>query len=300
MIEVDVLFRKIMILVLVVFFMTLILFAGMMYMTYEEEVHSTDGLTLAIDKPTFFTLSDAQVSEDGADVRYERNIKFFGLQIGTYTIVERTLDNGVTLLFEQVDNTGWMPYALSLNLSGMEDGELTSWNPEPVDPAEDPVYGSDPTSNPFGTIEWAGNELLQGQLYVSRNLTLGDGTEVQELRHENPNLVFEEGRLLKNFWLPPKHQSQTWTMLAQNPLFENDETEREWIEFSLNNRLEQLNWLTPEGPLVKLPLTDDPRTQMAYGFIPERTADPTSVEWYDSSPSLFFESMILNSKVYQQ
>ncbi|RNF38409.1 hypothetical protein EEX84_14770 [Planococcus salinus] len=279
--------------------MTLILFAGMMYMTHEEEVHSVDGLSLTIDKPTLFTLSDPEVSEEGSDIRHERAIKLLGLQLGTYTIVERTLDNDVKLLFEEVDNTGWMPYALSLNMSGLEGGELTSWNPEPVDPSEDPVYGQDPTSNPFGAIEWNGNELLQGQIYVSREITLGDGTEVMELRHENPNLEFEEGTVLKSFWLPPKHISQTWTMLAPAPLFASEEAEQQWIDFSLNNRQEQLNWLTPEGPLVKLPLTDDPRTQMAYGFIAERTQDPTSAEWNETSPSLFFESMILNAEVNQ-
>jgi len=70
--------------------------------------------------------------------------------------------------------------------------------------------------------------------------------------------------------------------------------------FSLENRLSQLNWLTPEGPLVKLELTDDPRTQLAYGYIEKRTADLTSLEWNERSFALFFESMTLNAEINKQ
>ncbi|WKA53810.1 hypothetical protein [Planococcus shixiaomingii] len=292
-------FRKIIIFVSVFFFMTLILFAGMMYLKNEVEVYSDGGISLVIDKPTFFTIAEPKVTEQGSDITYEHDIHLLGLPLGKYTLVERTLDNGVKLLFEEVANTSWMPYVLSLNLQGLAEGKLKSWNEEPIPRAEDPVYGMDPTTNPLGTVEWNGHELLQGNLFVSRNLTLGNGDKVHELRHEITDFAFEDGVIQKNFWLPPKHKSQSWVILSTEALFETNGKENEWIEFAANNRQQQLNWLTPSGPYVKLALTDDPRTQLAYGLVPERTKGQTYKEWNETSPSLFFETMALNSQINQ-
>lgn len=291
------LFRKIMILLLVVFFMALVVFSAVMFLTNEEMVYEDNGVSLTIEKPTFITLSEPAAEENGSGIAYIRDMTLLGLDVGSYTLTERTLENGVTIVFEEIKNTGWLPFAISLNQNELKDAEVTSWNPENAAPPVDEVFGEDLTSNPFGTIKAGSIETLQGNLYVSRDIKLGNGEAVHELRHENPNLVIEEGVLLKNFWLPPKHKTQTWMIISENPLFESAAAEQEWIDFSQNNPFQRLNWLTPAGPIVKLPLTDDPRTQTAYGFIEERTDDPTSREWNESSPSLFFESMVLNADI---
>lgn len=292
-------FRKIIIFISVVFFMTLILFAGMMFLKNETEVYSDGSLAVVIDKPTFFTIAEPKVTKNASDIIYEHNINLLGISLGTYTLVERTVDNGAKLLFEEVSNTSWMPYVLSLNLQGMADGQLTSWNEKAIRASEDEVYGLDATTNPYGIIKNGNQEILQGNLFVARNLTLGNGTKVQELRHEISDFAFEEGKVQKNFWLPPKHNSQSWVMISPEPLFETAEAEMEWVEFAANNRQQQLNWLTPAGPYVKLALTDDLRTELAYGLIPERTKDETSKKWNENSPSVFFETMNLNAKSYQ-
>lgn len=277
--------------------MALILFTGMMFLKNETEVYKQGDIKLTVEKPTFFTLSETEPLKEGADINYEHEITLLGLPIGTYTLVERTLENGVKIVFEEVDNTSWLPYALSLNTDGLKDAEVKSWNEEPIVPTEDPIYGNDPTSNPFGTVSLSEREILQGNLYVSKHLTLGNGDKVQELRHEIPDLTLEEGVLLKNFWLPPKHQMQTWFMMAPTSFFETEEAEDEWIQFAAENRQMQLNWLTPAGPLVKIKQTDDLRTQLAYDLDEERTADPVSAEWNQNSPSLFFETMMLNAEI---
>ena len=297
MLEVDQLFRKIIILVGVVFFMALILFTGMMFLKNETEVYSQGEIALAVEKPTFFTLSEPSVTEEGPDVKHVYEISLFGLSLGSYTLVERTLENEVKILFEQVDNTGWMPFTVSLNTDGLEGAEVKSWNPEPVNHAEDEVYGSDPTTNPYGTITTDSARILQGNLYVSRPITLGNGNAVNELRHEIPGLTLEEGKLARNFWLPPKHQMDTWFMLSAASFFESEAEEDAWISHATENRREQLNWLTPQGPLVKIPLTEDLRTEMAYSLIEERTQDAVSAEWNQNAPSLFFESMVLNADI---
>ncbi|MDN7244488.1 hypothetical protein [Planococcus shenhongbingii] len=293
-------FRKIILLVTVVFFMGLVLFTGMMYLKNETVVYSQGDITLTVEKPTFFTLSDSSLTEQGKDVIRSHDLTLLGLPIGTYTLVERTLDNGVKIVFEQLDNTSWMPFAVSLNTNGLSEAEVKTWNPKPVNHQEDPVYGIDPTVNPYGTIKMVAGEILQGNLYVSRGLTLGNGTEVQELRHEIPDLTMEEGSLRKNFWLPPNYQTETWFMISEAPFFETAATEDKWIDFTLNNRLQQLNWLTPAGPMVKVEQTEDLRTQLAYSRDEERTKDPVSAEWNKTAPSLFFESMVLNSKAAQE
>lgn len=289
-------FRKLMILLFVLFFMVLIIFTAVMFLTNEEAIYDEDGVTLTIKKPTFLTLGEPAITEQATDKTTVREMTFVGFDVGTYTMTERTLENGVTIIFDELHNTGWMPLAITLIHKGLEDPETKSWNPRPVTAKGDDVFGKDPTSNPFGTIESGGTHFLQGNLYVSRIIPQENGGQAHELRTENPNFAIEEGILEKSFWLPPKHYLHTWLMIADEPFFESEDTENEWIDFALDNRYQQLNWLTPAGPLVKLPITDDPRTQLAYGYIEERTADPVSREWNETSPALYFETMLLNAE----
>lgn len=292
--------RKIIVLISVVFFMTLIVFTAVMFLTNEVELYSESNVSLTIEKPTFISLSEPEVTKQETDKTQVFNLTLLGLQVGTYTLVDRSLENGTSIIFEKIENTGWIPYTFSLNLTNIEDAEFESWNPESTVALDEAIYGTDPTTNPYGVFTTENGEILVGNVYVSRNLQLGNGDWVQELRHEIAEFTNEEGVLSKSLWLPPKHTSYTWLMASQEPFFETNKAEDEWISFSLQNRLSQLNWLTPKGPLVKLELTDDPRTQMAYGYIDKRTADLPSVEWQESSPSLFFESMVLNAEINQQ
>lgn len=293
-------FRKIIILAGVLFFMSLIVFTAVMFLKNEVDLYSENNVSLTVEKPTFITLSEPEVSESGSDLKQIYNMTLLGLDVGTYTLVDRSLENGTSIIFEEIKNTGWIPYTFSMNVNNLENADYKSWNPEPTVRLDEAVYGQDPTTNPYGVFATENSEILVGNVYVSRNLQLGNGDWVRELRHEISEFTLEEGVLSKNLWLPPKHSSQTWLMAAQDPLFETEEAEDEWIQFSLKNRLSQLNWLTPDGPYVKLELTDDPRTELAYGSIDKRTADLTSLEWNETSPSLFFESMILNAETNQQ
>lgn len=292
-------FRKLMILLFVVFFMAMIIFTAVMFLTNEETIYDEDGVMLTIKKPTFLTLGEPEITEQDTDITFVRDMTFAGLDAGTYTMTKRTLENDVTIIFDELHNSGWLPFAVTLIHKGLEDPEITSWNPRPVTNEADDVFGEDPTSNPFGTIAAGGKHFLQGNLYVSRIIPQENDGQAYELRTENPNFTIEEGQMEKSFWLPPKHYLHTWVMIADEPFFEDKGIEEDWIEFALDNRYQQLNWLTPEGPLVKLPITDDPRTQLAYGYIDERTADPASQEWNETSPSLYFETMLLNAEASQ-
>lgn len=288
-------FRKLMILFFVVFFMAMIIFTAVMFLTNEETIYDENGVTITVKKPTFVTFGDPEITEADTDKTAVRNMTFVGMDIGTYTMTERTLENGATILFDELYNSAWLPVAITLIQYGLDDPEIKSWNPRPVSNEVDDVFGEEHTSNPFGTIEAGGKHYLQGNLYVSRIIPQGDSGQAHELRTENPNFTIEEGVMEKSFWLLPKHYLHTWLMIADEPFFESMEAEDEWIDFSLDNRYVQLNWLTPDGPLVKLPITADPRTQLAYDIIDERTADPESQEWNERSPSLYFETMLLNA-----
>ncbi|WP_192806526.1 hypothetical protein [Planococcus donghaensis] len=279
--------------------MSLFIFTAVMFLKNEVELYSENNITLALEKPTFISLKEPEVSENGTDLTQFYQLTFLGLNVGTYTLVDRSLSNGTSIIFEEIKNTSWIPYTFSMNVNGLNGADFTSWNPEPPARLDEDVYGSDPTTNPYGIFTTPDGEMLVGNVYVSRNLQLGNGNWVQELRHEITEMSVDEGVLSKNLWLPPKHTSQTWLMASPEPLFDEEEIEDQWIDFTLENRLSQLNWLTPEGPLVKLELTDDPRTQLAYGYIDKRTADLTSLEWNEKSSAVFFESMILNAKINQ-
>lgn len=291
--------RKIVVLVGVVFFMTLIVFTAVMFLKNEVELYSENNVSLTIEKPTFISLSDPEVLENGTDKKQVYTMTLLGLNVGTYTLVDRSLKNGTSIIFEEINNTGWIPYTFSMNLTNVKDAEFKSWNPEKIVRLDEALYGTDPTTNPYGVFTTENGEILVGNVYVSRNLQLGNGDWVKELRHEIAEFTNEEGVLSKSLWLPPKHTSYTWLMASPEPLFETDQAEDEWIAFSLENRLSQLNWLTPEGPFVKLERTEDPRTELAFGHIDKRTADLPSLEWQETAPSLFFESMVLNAELNQ-
>lgn len=284
--------RKIIVLFAVAFFMVLIMFTGMMFMTNTTEIYSQGDIKLEIEKPAFFTL--AEPDADG-----KRNITLFSLPLGSYTLTERQLDNGTTIVFDHLENTSWLPFVVSMNTAGIQDADVRSWNAEPVMRTTDPEYGNDPTTRPYGIIAMDSAEILQGNIYVSRNLKLGNGDPVKELRHEIVEFTIEEGKLLKNFWLPPKHQAESWFMLSPQPFFSTPQDEEAWITHAAHNPRERLNWLTPEGPMLKIPLTDDLRTEMAYSASPD-TAETIAEEWQEGSPAVYFESILLNAEATKQ
>ncbi|MDE0582337.1 hypothetical protein ON064_04665 [Planococcus sp. A6] len=282
-------FRKIVILIITLFFMALIIFTAVMFLKNEETLYTHEDVELSIDKPTFITLGKVQTETDGNVTTDIYPLTFLTLSIGSLAITEETLPNGDVLLFDKVENTGWMPFTFSMNRSGVEDAMITRWNEDTMLQQEEETYGTDATRNPFGVIRSADTETLQGNIYVSRGLSLGNGERVQELRHEIYDFPVEEGVMEKSLWLPPKHQSESWMLISSEALFDSSETETDWVQFANANRRAQFNWLTPDGPRQKMALTDDLRTELAY-TIPE---DPESVysEWFEQTSSRFFESM---------
>ncbi|WP_434399674.1 hypothetical protein M1Q06_11645 [Planococcus sp. 11815] len=282
-------FRKIVILIITLFFMALIIFTAVMFLKNEETLYTHEDVELSIDKPTFITLGKVQTETDGNVTTDIYPLTFLTLSIGSLAITEETLPNGDVLLFDKVENTGWMPFTFSMNRSGVEDAMITRWNEDTMLQQEEETYGTDATRNPFGVIRSADTETLQGNIYVSRGLSLGNGERVQELRHEIYDFPVEEGVMEKSLWLPPKHQSESWMLISSEALFDSPEPETDWVQFANDNRRAQFNWLTPDGPRQKMALTDDLRTELAY-TIPE---DPESAysEWFEQTSSRFFESM---------
>ncbi|WP_271854077.1 hypothetical protein [Planococcus maritimus] len=282
-------FRKTVILILTLFFMALIIFTAVMFLKNEETLYTYEDVKLSIDKPTFITLGDVQEKTDGNVTTNTYPLTFLSLSIGSLAIIEETLPNGDVLLFDKAENTSWMPFTFSLNRGSLEDAAIQRWNEDPMLQREEEIYGTDATRNPYGVIRSADTETLQGNVYVSRDLSLGNGERVQELRHEIYDFPVEEGEMTKSLWLPPKHQSESWMLISTEDLFDSTETESEWFEFANDNRRAQFNWLTADGPRQKMELTDDLRTELAY-TIPEQP-DSVYPEWFEKTSSRFFESM---------
>ncbi len=282
-------FKKIVILLTTLFFMTLIIFTAVMFLKNEETLYSKGDVDISVDKPTFITIGNAQPETEGNVTSTTHPLTFLGLAVGSLTLTEQVLPNGDVLLFDKVENTGWMPYTMSINRNGLDDSMVTYWNEEAMRQTEVPVYGTDSTRNPFGLIQTESGESVMGNVYVSRELTLGNGEKVQELRHEIHDFHVEQGVLAKSFWLPPKHQSESWLLISQEALFDSPETETEWVQFANDNRRMQFNWLTDKGPRQKLQLTEDLRTELAYA-IPESPVGAYE-EWANRTGSRFFESM---------
>lgn len=282
-------FRKLVILIITLFFMALIIFTAVMFLKNEETLYTHEDVEFSIDKPTFITLGEAQTETVGNATTDVYPLTFLTLSIGSLAITEETLPNGDVVVFDKTENTGWMPFSFSMNRNGVEDAMITRWNEDTMLQQEEETYGTDATRNPFGVIRSADTETLQGNIYVSRGLSLGNGERIQELRHEIYDFPVEEGVLEKSLWLPPKHQSESWMLISTETLFDSPETETDWAQFANANRRAQFNWLTPVGPRQKMALTDDLRTELAY-TIPEEQ-ESAYPEWSEETSSRFFESM---------
>lgn len=266
--------------------------------------YENSNLTLTIQKPALLSFSEIETTEkkieNTVDQTFSAQLKLLGLTMGTYEVTERTLGNNAKFVFEQLTNDSWLPIPVSSELSGLKNAELTDWNPEVITHPYHNDFGVDPTVNPFGAVSYANGEVLQGNVYISESLeTTYDGQQVsrlKELHNEVRELEVVDNTIKKAFWLMPNRNAESWALLTQGPLFTNESTEQKWIEFALKNQTMQLNWLTADGPFTKLPFSIEPGTKMGYGRAMGRFEDEVALHWNERSPSLFFESMVLNSR----
>lgn len=271
----------------------------------ESAIYEKDGLAWKIEKPSLIGLSDIKVSEkqieNAVDIAHQVDLHLWGLTLASYEITERTLGNGTRFVFEKMENDAWLPLPITTSIEGLSKPDFTNWNPEVIEHPYHNDFGVDPTVNPFGAITYEGGEMLQGNVFISKELEAEyenqETSHLRELDKEVRDLEITGDSLSKEFWLPPHQIAESWSLLAEEPLFNEEQTEKEWIEFSLNNQTMQLNWLTSEGPYTKLPFSIEPNTKMGYGRAMGRFEDEVSLEWNERSPSAFFESMVLNSRI---
>lgn len=270
----------------------------------ETEVYSGEELALTITTPAIVSLGEAEVTERSIenveDVIYTRELEVLGVTVGSLEVTERTLGNGTQFIFERLTNGSLVPFPVESELSGLDGAEFKDWNPVTVEHEHHADFGMDPTVNPFGVVSFEGGEVLQGNVYLSEELEKayedGEASRLRELDKEIANLEMEDGKISKEFWLFPDKIAESWALTAEEPLFSDEEVEDEWIDFALNNQTKQLNWLTEEGPYTKLPFSIEPGTKMGYGRAMGRFQDDIALEWNENSPSVFFESMVLNSR----
>lgn len=277
-------------------------------------VFKGDQYTLSLhSSPLFdykFSSEKKREMENSVDVIREYDVRRMGRSIGTFTIVERTLGNGAVFLFERLknDSKSTLHIKTELTFRGSVQLERKDWNPEKVEHDHHPVFGKDPTANPYGRIyDEKGNlglEALQGRIYISRALVQkypnGDVSRVRELSREFDKISLSRNSIEKQFKVGRSEFAETWALLARGPLFPSSEEEDEYIDFSLHNQASQLNWLTMDGPYTKLAFSIEPSTELGYGRVIGRMEDDVALDWHEKKPALFFESMVLNSRANLQ
>lgn len=279
-------------------------FAAFSFFKDQTEVYANEDLSLTVTLPALIKLSEAEVSkrsiENVKDVMYARDLELFNMTVGSLEVTERTLGNGTQFVFERLTNDSLLPFQVSSVLSGLTEADFKDWNPVTVEHNHHEDFGMDPTVNPYGIVSFEGGEVLQGNVYVSSQLETEykDGTTsfVRELEKEVRDLEFEDDSIEKSFWLPGKQLAESWTLSSEEALFDSDEIEDKWIDNALNNQTTQLNWITSDGPYTKLPFSIEPSTKMGYGRTMGRFEDDVALLWNTNMPSVFFETMVLNSR----
>jgi len=298
-------FKKVFLGVGILLLIAFLLFTAYFFVTEDRVIYEGDSLAISIELPAVFTIvppeQTEQTLENTKDISHRAQISLFGAPIGFFEITERTLGNSSQFLFERFENNSWLFIPATVTISGLEDAEFTSWNPTVVEHEYHNVFGMDPTVNPFGTIKSSDLEILQSNVYISKKLekTYADKTSshLRELSKEARDLTVSETSITKEFWLKPNELAESWAMLSKDPLFSSVASEEEWIDHSLHNQTVQLNWLTVDGPYTKLPFSIEPSTKLGYGRAIGRFEDDEALRWNKKDPSIFHETMILNSRV---
>ncbi len=294
-------------------FIAVVVGAGAWYYFTDHKtiVYEQKDYSVSVTTPSMISLKFAEERthrmENTVDIIREFDVKFFGTGAGKYSITERTLGNGTVFLFERFENAGLFSYEIDTALALLDDVEVTakSWNPITVEHPHHSVFGKDPTVNPFGRVVAANQdttlELIVGNVYVSKALVKeyerGKVSKVRELDQEFREVGIAANRISKSASVGKDDIAESWTLIAQAPLFTSDDEEDAYVDFALHNQTTQLNWLTMDGPFTKLPFSIDPSTEMGYGRVIGRIEDDVALDWHGKSGSLFFESMVLNSRV---
>ncbi|MFJ7934354.1 hypothetical protein [Sporosarcina sp. NPDC096371] len=273
---------------------------------YDREDYSVSVTTPSVIKVKF-SGERIREMENTVDVIREFDVTFLGTAAGRYSITERTLGNGTVFLFDRLENEGRFAYEVETAFVLPDDADVTdtSWNPQIVEHPYHDVFGQDPTVNPFGRVTVSNGdgalELIVGNVYVSKPLVKtyerGKVSKVRELAKEFREVDMKGNRISQSAKVGTGDIAESWTMIAQAPLFTSADEENAYVDFALHNQTTQLNWLTMDGPFTKLPFSIDPGTKMGYGRVIGRIEDDVALEWYGKSQSLFFESMVLNSRI---
>ena len=277
--------------------------------TVTDQVLATESIHVMVEMPRLVSLSfekDAvREVENTKEITYTYSVQRFGKRIGTYELTERTLGNGSKFLFERLKNDGRMGLSLktSYHFNAASDVSVTSWNPRKVDHPHHDTFGTDPTVNPFGKLTIENNafqEAVVGYSFTSKELVktydVGE-SRIRELDKEVQDVTVIDDGFIRSASAGGHQIAESWVLLAEAPLFESQDEEYDYIDFALENQFSQLNWMTMDGPYTKLPFSIDPGTKMGYGRVIGRMEDDVALEWYGKSESLFFETMVLNSRV---
>ena len=278
--------------------------------TTTEHVYSTDDVQVDIDVPKFLTLAYVEdkerTIENTREITHVYSVHRFGKKIGSFELTERTLGNGSTFLFERMTNESRIaiPFHTTYRFSDATAVQDHSWNPRVVEHPHHDTFGTDPTVNPYGRLSIEGHSSIQeavvGYSFSSKeqvkSYDVGE-SRIRELDKEVQDVTMTTDGFTRGAKAGNHQIAESWVMLADEPLFASDDEEEAYIDFALENQFSQLNWMTADGPYTKLPFSIDPGSKMGYGRVIGRMEDDVALERYSESESVFFETMVLNSRV---
>lgn len=278
--------------------------AAFVFLKDDTQVYAGENFNMSLTKPMLIKMEEAEVTERSIenvkDIIHTSKFSLLGFDIGTFELTERTLGNGSQFIFERFTNDGIFALPIATAVTELGETNYKDWNPVMVEHEYHKDFGTDPTVNPFGKVEFDGGEILQGNVYISIQMAEeydnGDWSYVRELQEEVREFELLDDSIGKSFWLQKDEIAESWLLVSQEALFDSAEVEDNWIDFALHNQTKQLNWLTSDGPYTKLPHSLDPYTPLGYGRAIGRFEDDISLRWNTLTPSVFFESMILNAR----
>ncbi|MFD2683115.1 hypothetical protein [Bacillus seohaeanensis] len=246
---------------------------------------------------------------------YEDASSFFTVTKNSNTLLDgsvtvRKLNNKDLLIFTSIENKSDQPKSIdfSLTLPQTNRYSLTDWDQRKVNHPHDGNTGIDKTTQPIGLFSFRHYdnlryEVVLGKQYtslpVTKDYSNGLHSHLREIVSEKKKyqIAQQTSSATLDFTLKANkgETSEQWLMLSKEKFFSTNDELQSWIDYHLDSYKEANTWLTPSGPMKKLPWSIEPYTKKGYGRNLGVMVDREAIDRYLETHERYYHNLTINS-----
>jgi hypothetical protein len=246
---------------------------------------------------------------------YEDASSFFNVTKSSSALLDgsvtvRKLNNKDLLIFTSIENKSDQPKSIdfSLTLPQTNRYSLADWDQRKVNHPHDGNTGIDKTTQPIGLFSFRHYdnlryEVVLGKQYtslpVTKDYSNGLHSQLREIISEKKKyqIAQQASSATLDFTLKANkgETSEQWLMLSKEKLFSTNDELQSWVDYHLDSYKEANTWLTPSGPMKKLPWSIEPYTKKGYGRNLGVMVDREAIDRYLETHERYYHNLTINS-----